>query len=86
MEIGYDAITAGRDYDPLLHWSAPWRDVYTYQGDRLDGWIRHHNDGTSGQRFDADGRPKGGQDVGYDLRQTNDGHMVLSTTHADADR
>ncbi|MFK7751208.1 MAG: hypothetical protein AB8B51_01540 [Sedimentitalea sp.] len=39
--VDYDALSRGTPFDPLLHWSAPWRDVFEYdaQGKML-GWKR----------------------------------------------
>lgn len=42
VEIDYRA--EGRDYDPLLHWSADWRDVMVWEGDRLTEIERHRAD------------------------------------------
>lgn len=46
VSVDYDA--AGREvrFDPVLHWTAPWRDALTHddQG-RVTGWTRHLADG-----------------------------------------
>ncbi|WP_209426785.1 hypothetical protein [Pararhodobacter sp. SW119] len=45
-EIDYDAVAREARFDPVLHWSAPWRDVFDHDGDgRITGWTRHHADG-----------------------------------------
>ncbi len=47
VEVDYDAIGREAAFDPALHWSAPWRDVF-HRNDagRITGWTRHHADGT----------------------------------------
>lgn len=41
ISIDYDANARGAYFDPILFWSAPWRDVYRYDGDgQLSGWTR----------------------------------------------
>lgn len=44
--IDYDALSRGEDYDPMLHWSAPWQDAFDYDPDgALTGWRRTRSDG-----------------------------------------
>ena len=52
VAIDYDAIGHNRAFDPILHWSAPWRDVFIHdeQG-RISGWIRHFAEGAN-ERFE----------------------------------
>ena len=46
MEVDYDAIARRAPFDPALHWSAPWRDVFHHDAaGRVAGWTRHHADG-----------------------------------------
>ena len=48
VSIDYDALERKAVYDPLLHWSAPWRDVYAYDAaGKPDGWQRIGKDGTT---------------------------------------
>lgn len=55
LEIDYDATSREAGYDPVLHWSAPWRDDFRYDANgALKGWTRHWTDGTT-MRFNADG-------------------------------
>lgn len=43
--IDYDAIGRGVQYDPLLYWSAPWRDEAEHDSGRnLENWRRHMSD------------------------------------------
>ena len=46
VAVDYDAIGRGAAFDPLLHWSAPWRDVFAHDPvGRITGWTRQHTDG-----------------------------------------
>lgn len=68
-EIDYDANGRHIDYDPLLWWSAPWRDVYHYDAaGKPTGWTRitTRPDGPPDQGFSADGT-KAGQQLRYVL-------------------
>ncbi len=41
LSIDYDANTRGAYFDPVLFWSAPWQDVYHFDGQgQLSGWTR----------------------------------------------
>ena len=52
VAIDYDAIGRERTFDPVLHWSAPWRDVFTHDAEgRITGWTRHFAEGGS-EAFD----------------------------------
>lgn len=66
-EIDYDAKRRGVPYDPLLWWSAPWRDLYHYDAaGRLTGWTRLSTrpGGPPAQAFAADGAPLDGPRAG----------------------
>lgn len=76
--VDYDALAAGRGYDPLLHWSAPWQDVYAYDDSRMTGWTRIFHDGRPDRRFLADGRFETGQEVAYTLDEKKNGWPLLS--------
>ncbi len=39
-DIDYDAVGREAEFDPLLHWSAPWRDIYRDDGNHTTGWWR----------------------------------------------
>ena len=44
--VDYDAIGRGQSFDSVLHWSAPWRDVFAHDArGRITGWTRHHAEG-----------------------------------------
>lgn len=46
--VDYDAQARNAAYDPMLHWSAPWRDVMRYdENNDLAGWLRDTADNTS---------------------------------------
>lgn len=62
--VDYDANGRKDPFDPLLHWSAPWRDEFAYdENGVLIGWDRHDARGVT--RFDADGRPPDGLKYRY---------------------
>ncbi len=63
--VDYDALARGSAYDPLLHWSAPWRDIAEYdQGGDLTGWLRRMSDGQN-WALDTEGRNDAGQTIAY---------------------
>jgi hypothetical protein len=46
--VDYDAIGRGQTFDPVLHWSAPWRDEFAHdERGYITGWTRHYADGRS---------------------------------------
>jgi hypothetical protein len=48
IAVDYDAAAREARYDPVLHWSAPWRDVLAHDDrGRVTGWTRHFPDGTT---------------------------------------
>ncbi|GFE52498.1 hypothetical protein So717_42510 [Roseobacter cerasinus] len=77
VSVDYDAIAAGRTYDPGLHWSAPWRDTPIYEEDRLTGWTRTFSDDRPNQRFLADGRFANGREAAYTLKGKEKGSPFL---------
>ncbi len=63
-EVDYDAKRRGAFFDPMLHWSAPWRDVYHHDvAGRLTGWTRIG--GENPLSFGADGKLSDGRSVRY---------------------
>jgi hypothetical protein len=45
MSVDYDAIGHSRTFDPVLHWSAPWQDVFAHDAHgRINGWTRYRSD------------------------------------------
>lgn len=68
VEVDYRAGAPGPGFDPLLFWTAPWRDRFTYDEEgRLAGWTRIGEDGEK-VRFDAAGRrADDGRPVAYRL-------------------
>lgn len=78
VQIDYDALGAERPYDPVLHWSAPWRDVYDYAQGKVIGWTRVFMDDTPNQHFTADGRFENGQKAAYTLKGKKKGSPFLS--------
>ena len=70
MELGaidYDALGRDAAFDPLLHWSAPWRDMR-----RADGtWVRITAEGTEPLEGDGSG-------LGYELVRTRNAPPVLT--------
>ncbi len=77
VRVDYDAKGRAADYDPRLHWSAPWVDQFRYAQDgTLGGWTR-----TSGEEvaeFDAEGQPADGSPANYQFLPTPDEAPVLS--------
>lgn len=71
-ETDYDGNQRGATYDPLLWWSAPWRDLYHYDAQgRLTGWARQSTRpaGPPEQDFAADGVPAAGAPIRYTLKK-----------------
>lgn len=65
--VDYDAVARGRAFDPLLHWSAPWRDEVLYAPDGSQaGILRNLPDGTV-TRLDAEGRGADGRAPVYEM-------------------
>ncbi|GAA0296724.1 hypothetical protein [Rhodovulum strictum] len=76
VSIDYDAAGRGADFDPILHWTAPWSDEARHDDDgRLLGWTRRWADGR--ERFVpfADLRPAGG--ARYRIDRTNPRQPLL---------
>ncbi len=70
VSVDYDAAGGGRRLDPVLHWSAPWRDAFSYAPDgSLAGVLRTGTDGTV-LRLDAQGRRADGSLPAYDIGGT----------------
>jgi hypothetical protein len=70
LSVDYDAMGRGRAFDPLLHWSAPWRDTFRYAPDgTLAGVQRSGTDGTT-QELDAQGRRADGSLPLYEVDGT----------------
>lgn len=69
--IDYDAQARDIPYDPLLHWSAKWRDVATYasRGEAAD-WTRYIADGTT-LEIGSDRRRFKQQSVRYKIDNTS---------------
>lgn len=72
LSIDYDAIGRGQTYDPLLHWSAPWRDemILTPDG-QPGGWTRTQTapeGAAAAGTYDAAGR-RNGQPAVYERRR-----------------
>lgn len=75
--VDYDAAARGAPYDPVLHWSAPWRDQLRYDPSGfLFGWDRHQ--GGRVDRFSATGRRSDGLVLRYDLPRGLRDDMILS--------
>ncbi len=70
-EIDYDANGRKAPYDPLLWWSAPWRDVFRFDpAGQRDGWTRYATrpNGPAPQSFAANGTEEG-KPVRYQLQR-----------------
>jgi hypothetical protein len=68
--VDHDAAGRGRDFDPLLHWTAPWRDEMIWSADgQLLGWDRRATAPTGAAaagRYDAAGK-RDARPVDYEL-------------------
>ena len=62
--VDYDANLRKADYDPSLHWSAPWTDHFLYDASGMTGWERRAHDGRV-TLFDAQGQPLDGGPIDY---------------------
>ncbi len=68
--VDYDAQTRAASYDPLLHWSAPWRDTLEYDpAGQLIGLLRKTADGRV-ISFTGDGVPASGVAIEYQVVKT----------------
>ncbi|MEX5730171.1 hypothetical protein Ga0609869_003524 [Rhodovulum iodosum] len=75
-EVDYDAARRGAPFDPLLYWSAPWRDVFVYAPDgTLAGWTRWGKNGR--EAYGADGRRLGQVTMRYEIERREDDLPVL---------
>lgn len=83
-EVDFDALAAKRDYDPVLHWSAPWRDVYAYDNHAMTGWTRIFADATPEQHFMADGRTVNGRMPAYTLGGIKNGSPFVRVANFDS--
>ena len=75
-EIDYDARARNAPFDPVLHWSAPWHDRFTRNGDgtvRMTRQIR----GKDELRFIAPGRLENGDAVSYELSPAGELKMII---------
>jgi hypothetical protein len=82
-EVDYDALAAGRDYDPVLYWSAPWRDIYAYNATGLTGWRRIFTQDLPNQKFLADGSTEDGQHPAYTLGGQQNGSPFVKAVNLD---
>jgi len=74
--IDYDATARAARYDPILHWSAPWRDTFRYAPSGvLLGWQRRQ--GTDETPFLPDGRKADGTILRYELPASLNTIMTL---------
>lgn len=65
-EVDYDALGRKERYDPLLYWSAPWRDSYHYDAaGKMTGWSRQDASPTPATDYGADGNLADGGVVSY---------------------
>lgn len=83
-EVDYDAIGRGAAFDPILHWSAPWRDVQVYDAKgKPAGWLRIGPGKVT--RFDARGDLAGGQAVVYRAAPVGNTAVVVSMLGSEPD-
>jgi hypothetical protein len=74
IDIDYDAIGRGVGFDPLLHWSAPWRDILVDDGaSAARGWWREQG----GQRAYLGPEDPSSAAVGYLIDDGAGGLPVL---------
>jgi hypothetical protein len=68
--VDHDAAGRGQDFDPLLHWSAPWRDEMLWSAEgQLSGWQRRATapaGAAAAGRYDAAGN-RDGRPVEYEM-------------------
>lgn len=77
VSVDYDAVGRGRAFDPMLHWSAPWRDTFTYTPEgSLVSVLRTGSDGVVVQ-LDAQGRRADGRAPAYEMGGTPQAPVLL---------
>ncbi|MHA6262902.1 hypothetical protein ACXYMO_06850 [Arenibacterium sp. CAU 1754] len=82
--IDYDARGRGRTYDPVLHWSAQWRDKFMYGDDgSFLGWTRITGDQKT--VFKPDGLRQDGTPFKYELAERKSGKPILTMVAPEAD-
>lgn len=81
--VDYDAKARRADYDPLLHWSAPWKDVIRYDdAGATTGLLRETKDGVF--ELSGQGRIQDGRTVTYTLeREKQDRILSMKVTPTD---
>lgn len=78
VSVDYDAAARGATYDPLLHWTAPWRDEFHFDpAGYFLGWTRFGRTGWT-EKFRSDGRRSDGRAVEYILPDRPGVQIVLS--------
>ena len=76
LSIDYDAEERDAKYDPVIFWSAPWKDVLTYdQSENLVETQRHLADGTV-SRISPESLSNG-QQVRYNMKETEGDRTLL---------
>ena len=76
QEVNYDSEEMERRYDPLLFWSAPWRDTFLYGDDgTFEGWLRRTAGGE--EKIAPDGFNEQGVLVLYNMQRNQDGTVNL---------
>ena len=76
LEVNYDSQEMERRYDPLLFWSAPWRDTFLYGDDgAFEGWLRRTAGGE--EKIAPDGFNEQGVLVLYNMQRNQDGTVNL---------
>lgn len=74
--IDYDAAARNTAFDPVLYWTAPWRDVFVYAPDgTLSGWTRWGREGR--EAYDAEGKRLGLSETRYETRREKGGPPTL---------
>ncbi len=78
-EIDYDAAGRKAAFDPVLHWSAPWRDQFKYgPSGRLTGWLRTPSgDNLPPLQFAPSGRLLDGRQVIYEMARDGSFKMAF---------
>ena len=77
LSIDYDADSRADPADPRLFWSAPWRDVYSYdEGGNRTGFLR--KTATGDTAFSADGTVLSGGTVTYTVEQRKNAIPLVS--------
>ena len=81
ISIDYDAESRSDPADPRLFWTAPWRDVYSYDASgEMTGFIRETPTGQIA--FDADGARTPGDPVRYRINRRTDALPQVTMTFA----